>query len=96
MRNVFIVAYDISDDRRLYKVHKALVDFGRRLQYSVYECCLSGVELARLQIQLSALIDHGSDQVLIVDLGPEGAGSVARIASLGLPYTRPDHRAVVL
>lgn len=96
MRGVFIVSYDIADDRRLTKVHKTMVDFGRRLQYSVYECCLSPVELARLKTQLSALIDHREDQVLFLGLGPEGGEAAERIASLGRPYTRSEHRSIVL
>lgn len=96
MRAVFLVSYDICDDRRLYKVHKAMVDVGRRLQYSVYECCLSRVQLARLQAILAALIDHQDDQVLFVNLGPEGGEASARIESLGRAYTRAEHRAVVL
>lgn len=93
---MFLVSYDIADDRRLYKVHKTMVDFGRRLQYSVYECRLSKTELARLQTLLAELIDHGADQVLFVHLGPETEETAGRFESLGRPYTRCDHRAVVL
>lgn len=96
MRGVFIVSYDIADDKRLHKVQKAVVDFGRRLQYSVYECCLSRMQLARLQSILADLIDHDEDQVLFVDLGPEDGEAIERIESLGRPYTRKEHRAVVL
>jgi CRISPR-associated protein Cas2 len=96
MRAVYLVSYDIADDRRLHKVHKTMVDFGRRLQYSVYECSLSAFELARLQTLLAALIDHGADQVLFVHLGPEDGETADRITALGRPYTATEHRSVVL
>lgn len=96
MRGVFLVSYDIADDKRLHKVQKTVVDFGRRLQYSVYECCLSRVQLARLQTALAALIDHDEDQVLFIDLGPEGGEVIERIEALGKPYLRKEHRAEVL
>jgi CRISPR-associated protein Cas2 len=96
MRTVYLVSYDICDDRRLHKVHKTMVDFGRRLQYSVYECFLSRAQMAHLLTTLAGLIDSHVDQVLFVELGPEGADAVKRIESLGRPYTRHEHRAVVL
>jgi hypothetical protein len=34
----FLVAYDISDPRRLRKVARAREDFGLRRQYSVFSC----------------------------------------------------------
>jgi CRISPR-associated protein Cas2 len=96
MRALYLVCYDIADDRRLYRVHKTLVDFGRRLQYSVYECHLSAADLARLQLLLADLIDHRADQVLFVRLGPETDETAGRFDSLGRPYTRSEHRSVVL
>jgi len=32
-----IISYDIVDDRRRNKVAKALLDYGKRVQYSVFE-----------------------------------------------------------
>lgn len=96
MRSVYLVSYDIADPRRLHKVHHATRDFGRRLQYSVYECRLSAYDLARLQTHLADVIDHARDQVLFVNLGPEDGEAVDRISSLGRPYTQVEHRAIVL
>ena len=33
----YTVAYDITDDKRRNKVAKILKDFGKRVQYSVFE-----------------------------------------------------------
>ncbi|HZT68334.1 MAG TPA: CRISPR-associated endonuclease Cas2, partial [Terriglobia bacterium] len=34
MRTSYLVCYDISDDKRLRKVHKVMRGFGDHLQYS--------------------------------------------------------------
>ncbi len=35
-----IVSYDLPDDGRRLKLSKILLDFGDRVQYSVFECIL--------------------------------------------------------
>lgn len=90
MRKTYLVCYDICDDKRLAKVCKTMRGFGRRVQYSVFECQLSGSDLALCRHRLSAIIHHRQDQVLFVDLGPvEGRGDRV-ISSLGRAYTNLD------
>ncbi|PJF46320.1 MAG: CRISPR-associated endonuclease Cas2, partial [Candidatus Thermofonsia Clade 3 bacterium] len=40
MRTLYIVTYDIADDRRWRKVFKLMYGYGDRLQYSVFRCAL--------------------------------------------------------
>ena len=42
---LIIVSYDIVDDKRRTKLAKKLCDFGKRVQYSVFECDLSKEQL---------------------------------------------------
>jgi CRISPR/Cas system-associated endoribonuclease Cas2 len=35
---LYLISYDVSDDTRRRRVYEALKDFGRRVQYSVFEC----------------------------------------------------------
>lgn len=35
---MYVISYDISNDRRRNKIAKILLDYGRRVQYSVFEC----------------------------------------------------------
>jgi CRISPR-associated protein Cas2 len=78
MRNIYLVAYDVSDDRRRSKVHDRLKGAGDSLQYSVFRCALSPVERLELRSDLWPLLDFSTDRVLLVDLGPEnGRGSAA-------------------
>ena len=96
MRNTFLVCYDICDDKRLRRVYKTMRDFGDHLQYSIFECQFTPIDLARCRDSLSQVIKHDEDQVLFVDLGPtEGRGDRV-IAALGLPYSPLDAPCIVV
>jgi len=96
MRNSYIVAYDIADAKRLRRVYKTMRAWGDHLQYSVFECQLSRMDLVRLRADLSEIIHHREDQVLFVDLGPsEGRGDRV-ISALGKPYVNLDAPLIVV
>ena len=58
-----ILAYDISDDRRRTRLHKALKRFGTAVQYSVFEFHLNAAELLRLKQFVAQEINPHLDQV---------------------------------
>lgn len=90
MRNSYIVAYDIADEKRLRQVFKVMRAFGDHLQFSVFECQLTPMDLVRLRAELGAVIHHKEDQVLFIDLGPaEGRGDRV-VTALGKPYSSID------
>ena len=62
----WLVAYDISDPKRLRKVATACEDFGVRYQYSVFLCRLSPTDFVRLRARLYDLINLQEDQVLFI------------------------------
>ena len=96
MRNTYLVSYDICDPKRLRTVFKTMRDFGDHLQFSVFECQFTPVDLAKCRHALSQIIKHDEDQVLFVDLGPtEGRGERV-IAALGLPYSALEAPCVVV
>lgn len=45
---MYLIAYDIADDGRRLRVANLLLDFGRRVQESVFECHLNEQTLRRL------------------------------------------------
>lgn len=57
MRNTFLVCYDICDDKRLRKVFRTMRDFGDHLQYSVFECQFSPIDLARYRVNYRRLLE---------------------------------------
>lgn len=69
-RTRYLVAYDIRDDARLRSVAHCVEGFGSRLQYSVFICDLSDIELIHLRLALREILDHHADSVMFVDLGP--------------------------
>lgn len=60
---LWMIAYDISDDRTRRRVERRLLDHGERVQWSVFECALDAPTLARLRADLADLIDPGRDSV---------------------------------
>lgn len=96
MRNSYIVSYDISDSKRLRQVFKAMRAWGDHLQFSVFECQLTRMDLVRLRAKLDEIIHHDEDQVLFVDLGPaEGRGDRV-ITAIGKPYVHVDAPLIVV
>jgi len=96
MRISYLVCYDICDDKRLRRVFKVMRGYGDHLQYSVFECQLTSMDLVRLSSELSGIIHHDEDQVLFVNLGPaEGRGDRV-ITALGKPYSAVDAPCIVV
>jgi CRISPR-associated protein Cas2 len=96
MRSTYIVAYDISDEKRLRMVFKTMRGYGDHLQYSVFECQLTPSDLVRLSGELGQIIHHEQDQVLFICLGPaEGRGDRV-ITALGKPYTSVDSPCIIV
>lgn len=75
MKTRYIVSYDICEPKRLRLVHKTMCGYGDALQYSVFCCDLSAAERIMLIADLSLIINHREDQVMLIDIGPaEGRG----------------------
>jgi CRISPR-associated protein Cas2 len=96
MRSSYLVCYDICDEKRLRKVFQAMRGYGDHLQFSVFECQLTAMDLARCRAELGTIIQHKEDQVLFVNLGPaEGRGDRV-ITALGKPYTAVDAPCIIV
>jgi CRISPR-associated protein Cas2 len=89
----YLVAYDISDPKRLRKVAMACEDFGYRKQLSVFLCRLSATDFVRLKSRLYDLIHLEEDQVLFIPLCTK---CVNAIESLGRPTEAADAKDVVV
>ncbi len=58
-----LIAYDITEPKRLHKVAVLCEDFGMRIQYSVFECRLEADRFDIFWNRLNDLIDPTSDRV---------------------------------
>jgi CRISPR-associated protein Cas2 len=54
---LWLISYDISADDTRQRVHNILKDYGKRVQYSVFECHLSDHQLSILRARLLEKID---------------------------------------
>lgn len=68
-----LVAYDISDDKRLRAVARVCEDFGVRVQYSVFECHLDEDEFTDFWLKLLEEIDEKEDRVVAYKIDARSA-----------------------
>lgn len=85
IRNTYIVAYDVLDDKRRTKAHKILKGRGDALQYSVFRCDLSDAERVVMQAALWEVLNLKDDRVVILDLGPQEGRAKLAIETWGKP-----------
>ncbi|MBF2075316.1 MAG: CRISPR-associated endonuclease Cas2 [Synechococcales cyanobacterium C42_A2020_086] len=80
----YLIIYDLPDtkaaNKRRARLHKLLSGYGRWTQFSVFECFLTAVQFAKLQVQIETLIKPDEDSVRIYVLD---AGSVRRTIAYG-------------
>ncbi len=70
---LIVVAYDISDNKRLAKVAKACEDYGVRVQYSVFECNLNEWQFANLWARILDLINENEDRIVAYKIDARSA-----------------------
>ena len=92
---LFIVTYDISDQRRWRRVFKAMHGYGEWLQLSVFQCRLSQRRRAELETSLRELVKNGEDHVLLIDVGPADKVELA-VESIGKTFAKMERRATVI
>lgn len=68
-RRLYLICYDIVDNRRRNRVAKVLTGYGMRVQKSVFECFLNEPRLKALRQRLKKEIKAAEDQIRIYDLG---------------------------
>lgn len=69
-----LITYDVSTEtaagkRRLRQVAKQCVNYGQRVQNSVFECVLSAAEYAMVKHKLESIIDPETDSLRFYNLG---------------------------
>lgn len=57
-----LVTYDIPDDKLRTKVAGAMESYGKRVQYSVFECNLTTTQYAAMKKRLAELMTKADDQ----------------------------------
>lgn len=86
---LYLIAYDISSDRRRTKVHKLLCGFGEWTQYSLFECFLDEKAFLLLRHRLDGILDKAEDNVRIY---PLCANCQAKVKTIG---SKPPEEATL-
>jgi CRISPR-associated protein Cas2 len=89
----YIISYDIADDRRRSHLASALLDFGARVQESVFVANLDDELAGRMKERVAKLIDEQWDRVHIFELCQSCAG---RTRVFGSGEIIKDHEFYVI
>jgi len=84
-----VVVYDVPDDRRRLKLSNFLEGYGRRVQYSVFECFLTLDEMRMLHHRAQAIVKKEEDNVRFYWLSRDAVSRVLTIGS-SLPEEPPQ------
>jgi CRISPR-associated protein Cas2 len=96
MKTVYLVSYDVADPKRLRLVYRKLCGFGAPLQYSVFRCELSALQLQTLKEALWNILNFAEDRVMVVNLGPAGARGDDCVEFWGTPRVTPPERTALI
>lgn len=83
---LILITYDVSTisadgRRRLNRVSKKCLDYGQRVQNSVFECVLDSTQFKQLKYQLEKIIDKESDSLRFYNLGDNYKSKVEHIGT---------------
>jgi len=70
---LILIAYDITEPKRLAKVARTCEDFGVRVQYSLFECRLTQEGFDTLWLRLLDLIHEDEDRLVAYRLDARNA-----------------------
>jgi CRISPR-associated protein Cas2 len=95
-QRLYIVAYDISDQRRWRRIFRLMKGYGEWVQLSVFQCRLTPRQHAELIALLDGVINHDEDHIVLLDLGVAD-NVIPRVVSLGKSeFVAIEHEAVIV
>lgn len=95
MRRKYCVCYDVSDPHRCTKVYKLMLGYGDHIQYSVFLCDLSKIELLLMQQSLTDVLNLDEDRVLVIDIGLSESAH-KRVVTMGVSIHGGREPAIVI
>ena len=81
-----VIAYDVNTKdpagaKRLRKVAKCCVDYGQRVQNSVFECVADAATMEKIKHELVGLIDEEKDSLRFYNLGNRYEGKIEHVGA---------------
>jgi CRISPR-associated protein Cas2 len=96
LRSLYLVGYDVRDDKRLRNVYRTMRGYGERIQYSVFVCDLSPKEKAIMVGDLTSKINKDMDSIIIMQLGPSDGKTRDDFEFIGQKRELPEREAIVV
>ncbi len=93
--HIYIISYDIRDQKRWKKIHKTLKGFGEWLQLSVFQCRLGKMSALRLEAALSEIMNQKEDHLLIIDIG-QAESVMPKVHSIGKLFEPIQRRPTII
>ena len=87
------VCYDIADDRRRQRLSDVLLDFGTRVEESVFQCRLEAPLAEEMLARVRRAIEEHTDKVHVLALC-DACGS--RITTYGIAEQAPDAEFLIV
>lgn len=87
---MYVLVYDVVDDRRRNKLHRSLKDFGTAVQRSVFEFDLNSKGAEEMMERVERLIDTEEDVVLLYRICDSCLAQL-HILGKGEPTVDPDY-----
>ena len=81
-----LITYDVNTEskdgkKRLRQVARQCVNYGQRVQNSVFECLVDPVQLAELKTKLESIIDLQRDSLRFYNLGDKWQRRVEHVGA---------------
>jgi len=89
-----VVSYDIVDDKRRNKIANTLKDYGKRVQYSVFECSLSEKLLRKMVKELLRYVKVEEDSLRVYRLC-KGCEDNVKAYGIASPYADDEAPIVI-
>jgi CRISPR-associated protein Cas2 len=93
--HLYIISYDIRDQKRWKNIYKTLKGFGEWLQLSVFQCRLGKMSALRLEAALCEIMNQNEDHLLIMDLGP-AENVKPKVHSFGKLFEPIERRSIII
>lgn len=92
-KRFYVIAYDVADNKRRNRISRLLGRHGVRINFSIFECMLTPVELEKLMEAMIGKIDRKTDSVIYYPLCLD---CYAKIIYQGKGPARPGRLVKVL
>jgi CRISPR-associated protein Cas2 len=96
LRDKYLVAYDIREEKRLSRVFNKMKGYGEPIQYSVFICDLSLKEKVLMISALKEIINNREDSVIIIKIGSSDKIINDLIELIGKPPEIPERKSIII